>query len=223
MNGYSFWHSTLCSQPRRQTWAPGRRSQGSKEISNTQRAVIRGTDLFVAVGSEVRWISLKACKDAYVQFESTRLGVASSIDETQSDYKATSQQDAIQHVPWYRVLGSALGFEIRRLVCNKSGKLLAVVGRRQVAVVTLPGPESPNRAGVKGAFAAARMDKPSDEFDGACVSCASKIIGGTAIGRQGAQAGEGRGARVADALWHSMSSSDSHLVVLLSSGVVKGV
>ncbi|KAJ1951579.1 hypothetical protein FBU59_000054 [Linderina macrospora] len=190
-----------------------------------QRVVIRGTDLFVAVGGEIRWINLQACKDAYVGFESKHLGVKNSIDGEKLDSKATSQLEAVQHVPWYRVLGEALGFEIRRLVCNKSGKLLAAVGQREVAVVTLPSRDSPVRTDAKRAFSVSRGDKSSGVLDAVCVNCASKAVSAlVTAGRRGRQAGEGvvaARARVADVLWHPMSSSDSHLVVLLSSGVVK--
>ncbi|KAF8709136.1 Nuclear pore component, partial [Rhizoctonia solani] len=73
---------------------------------------IRGPDLFIAVGRQIRMLPLKAAKEA------------ENVEEVV--YKTLSTPNVT--------------FEIKHMVVNPTGKLLAVVGRRQVAVVVLPRP-----------------------------------------------------------------------------------
>ncbi|BGP29327.1 hypothetical protein JCM10296v2_001066 [Rhodotorula toruloides] len=79
--------------------------------------VARGTDLVVAVGSELRIASLAEVK--------ARSGANSVNGETD--------------LGEYKVLNTpAIGFEIQQLVLNSTSKLLAVVGAHSVVVVVLP-------------------------------------------------------------------------------------
>ncbi|QRW16097.1 nuclear pore complex protein [Rhizoctonia solani] len=73
---------------------------------------IRGPDLFIAVGRQIRMLPLKAAKEA------------ENVEEVV--YKTLSTPNVT--------------FEIKHIVVNPTGKLLAVVGRRQVAVIVLPRP-----------------------------------------------------------------------------------
>jgi len=84
-----------------------------------KRLLLRGSDLILAVGNEIRIASLS---DAKARFDS-------SSDQLGDDYD-------IGH---YKTLKSTtLNFEIHQLVLNPTGKLLAVVGKNEVAVVVLP-------------------------------------------------------------------------------------
>ncbi|CAE6397697.1 unnamed protein product [Rhizoctonia solani] len=85
------------------------------EDSAAQRSnimCIRGPDLFIAVGRQIRMLPLKAVKEA----ENTE----------EVAYKILSTPNVT--------------FEIKHMVVNPTGKLLAVVGSRQVAVIVLPRP-----------------------------------------------------------------------------------
>ncbi|KAH7343719.1 hypothetical protein B0J17DRAFT_643651 [Rhizoctonia solani] len=73
---------------------------------------IRGPDLFISVGRQIRMLPLKAVKEA------------ERVEE--AVYKTLSTPNVT--------------FEIKHMVVNPTGKLLAVVGGRQVAVVVLPRP-----------------------------------------------------------------------------------
>ena len=84
-----------------------------------KRLLLRGSDLVLAVGHEIRIASVS---DAKARFDS-------SSDNLGDDYD-------IGH---YKTLKStALSFEIHQLVLNPTGKLLAVVGKNEVAVIVLP-------------------------------------------------------------------------------------
>ncbi|KAJ1811484.1 hypothetical protein LPJ77_000098 [Coemansia sp. RSA 2523] len=204
-----------------------------------ERVALRGTDLFIATGSEVRWINLKACKDAFVRFESKRVGLRSA-DSSKSKSVGTNLE-AVAAVPWFRLGCEALSFDIDRLVVNASGKLLVAVGLHQVAVLVLPA--TPGSAGrsTGGAFRAARLETVDEKQDnnGVWVDCRSMLLGtataATPKGKSKASrrhsAGFGAGmsvtanwsarTRVVDVLWHSLSTTDSHLLVLQANGTVK--
>ncbi|KAG9099424.1 hypothetical protein FRC06_005294 [Ceratobasidium sp. 370] len=73
---------------------------------------VRGPDLFLAVGQQIRMLPLKDVKES----------------------------ESNEDVP-YKVLSTPnVTFEIKHMVVNTTGKLLAVIGARQIAVVILPRP-----------------------------------------------------------------------------------
>ncbi len=84
-----------------------------------KRLLLRGSDLILAVGTQVRIASVS---DAKARFDN-------ASDQVGGEYD-------IGH---YKTLKSTtLNFEIHQLVLNPTGKLLAVVGKNEVAVVVLP-------------------------------------------------------------------------------------
>ncbi|KAI8323109.1 hypothetical protein GQ54DRAFT_117738 [Martensiomyces pterosporus] len=216
-----------------------------------ERVAIRGTDLFVAVGQEVRWINLKACKDALVRFESKQIGLKGSSDKGAPATKQApkTKQDAVKAVPWFRLCCEALSFDIRKLVCNGSGKLLAAVGTHQTAVVVLPAPSAAGKNAALsaggflmassggGAFNAARHERPSGERpgEGIWLDCRSMLLGamqadaGTKGKRRASAIGSSLSVsaswsvrtRVQDVLWHPLSSTDSHILVLHANGAIR--
>ncbi|KAJ2852714.1 hypothetical protein IWW36_000071 [Coemansia brasiliensis] len=205
-----------------------------------ERVAVRGTDLFIAVGREVRWINLKACKDAYVRFESKRTKLRST-DTSRADSSADTKQEAVAAVPWYRLGCEALTFDIERLAVNASGKLLAAVGLHQVAVVVLPTPRAMSKSVRGGAFTAARLETVGEEQNDKSiwVDCRSMLLGtapraGTPKSKHESRrhsAGFGAGmsvaanwsvrTRVVDVLWHPLSTNDTHLLVLQANGTIK--
>ncbi|KAJ1736219.1 hypothetical protein LPJ61_000003 [Coemansia biformis] len=222
-------------------------NEGSCGRSSRGCLAVRGTELFAAVGNEVRWINLKACKDAFVRHEGKRLGLRNTGAEggARGRGSAESGLDAVKAVPWYRLGCEALSFDISRLSINASGKLLAVVGSHQVAVVVLPPPGAVAK-GVRGAFTAALIGAADDDEsdEGAWIDCRSMLLA-TAPGagpatptdvksdrdtqRRSPRAAAGLLAaanwsartRVVDVLWHPLSTTSSHLLTLQANGSVK--
>ncbi|KAJ2880773.1 hypothetical protein H4R27_004515 [Coemansia aciculifera] len=219
----------------------------SRHAYSRERAVVRGTDLFVAVGAEVRWINLKACKDAYVRFESKRVGLKSEPAKVRSPTRhMTSKHEAVKSVPWCKLACEALSFDVLKLACNDTGKLLVAVGLHQVAVVVLPAPGAVGKAlgtASGGAFNLARHEALEDDDEdmnqGVWVDCRSMLVGAT----PGASPGSTKGkkdsrrrsssvgissaadwlmrSRVVDVAWHPLSTNGSHLLVLHASGIVR--
>ncbi|GAA5936883.1 hypothetical protein JCM3775_002734 [Rhodotorula graminis] len=93
-----------------------RRIKGGR---TTRVAVVRGTDLVVAVGSELRMASL-----AQVKSRAIEAGESPVEDVDLGDYK-------VLNTP-------AVTFEIQQLIVSPTSKLLAVVGAHSVVVVVLP-------------------------------------------------------------------------------------
>ncbi|GAA6015593.1 hypothetical protein JCM10207_008138 [Rhodosporidiobolus poonsookiae] len=92
-------------------------AEGSVKGGRKSRmAVVRGTDIVVAVGKELRMASLADVKAKYSVDE---------VDETKlGEYKTLNTP--------------AITFDIQQLVLNSTGKLLAVIGAHSVVVVVLP-------------------------------------------------------------------------------------
>lgn len=111
-------------------------------------AVARGSDLILAVGSELRIASLTDVK-ARCQQRDTADGLDDDDIEL-GDYKVGKGRRLIYKIfCFFQELDSrcscvqtlnvpSVTFEIQQLVLNPSAKLLAVVGVRSVAVVVLP-------------------------------------------------------------------------------------
>ncbi|KAJ1724627.1 hypothetical protein LPJ53_001113 [Coemansia erecta] len=170
-----------------------------------ERVALRDTDMFVAVGNEIRWISLRACKDAFARSEGERLGEL----RTQGVNDAVSPKEAVCNVEWSRLGCKDLMFDICRLILNSSGKLIAAVGTHDVAVVEIPNHGAISGRGKgRGAFEAARSD--DGPHNAQWTDCQAYFVG-TAYPK----------ARVADVIWHAMSTKDSHLAVLYSSGMLR--
>ncbi|KAJ2557775.1 hypothetical protein EV175_001139 [Coemansia sp. RSA 1933] len=209
----------------------------SSASARRECVAVRGTDLFVAVGKEVRWINLKACKDTFVRCESKRMGVRgfAGADELES------KQDGVGSVPWYRLGCDALSFDISKLLVNQSGKILVAMGGHQVAVVVLPPPGAATKKPTGGgAFGAARyedLDSDQAKEQGVWYDCRSMTVGALAAGNKGRNTSRRRSSgfgaglsetenwsvrmRVVDVLWHPLSASDSHLLVLYATGTIK--
>ncbi|KAG8700604.1 hypothetical protein FRC09_005851, partial [Ceratobasidium sp. 395] len=81
-------------------------------VQRTNLLCVRGPDLFLAVGRQIRMLPLKDVKE--------------SGNNEDISYKTLSTPN--------------VAFDIKHMVLNPTGKLLAVVGARQVAVVILPRP-----------------------------------------------------------------------------------
>ncbi|KAJ2708116.1 hypothetical protein FB645_000225 [Coemansia sp. IMI 203386] len=183
-----------------------------------ERLVVQGTDLFVAVGNEVRRIDLKACKDAFAESEIRRLGAQNGA----------SKHEAIRSVPWVRLGCEALTFDICKLIVSSNKKLLAAIGTHDVAVVVIPARSAVvGRNRRSGAFDSARFDSDSDENSnndknavgfstetkkGRWIDCRSMSVGDTSLTT---------GLRIVDAMWHAMSTTCSHLVVLHANGMLR--
>ncbi|KAI5479721.1 nuclear pore complex, nucleoporin 88 family protein [Pseudohyphozyma bogoriensis] len=94
----------------------------------SRTVLVRGTDLIVAVGSELRIASLSDVKGRCEDAESS----AATTPEVQDAEREIEPGD-------YKVLSTpCINFEIQQLVLNETSKLLAVVGAHSVAVVVLP-------------------------------------------------------------------------------------
>ncbi|KAG8722485.1 hypothetical protein FRC08_001541 [Ceratobasidium sp. 394] len=87
-------------------------SDDESVVQRTNIMCVRGPDLFLAVGRQIRMLPLKDVKES----------------ESSEDVS-------------YKILSTPnVTFDIKHMVVNTTGKLLAVVGARQIAVVILPRP-----------------------------------------------------------------------------------
>ncbi|PIA19183.1 hypothetical protein COEREDRAFT_100353 [Coemansia reversa NRRL 1564] len=161
----------------------------------------------------------------------------------EKDAMVESKLEAVRSVPWYKLGCEVLSFDIHKLHINASGKLLVAVGSHQVAVVVLP-TTSPTSKSKGGAFTAARLEanEKSRGDGGIWIDCRSMLLGtGPGVAMQSKEvdgsdarvrpSGFGGGlsvaanwsarTRVVDVLWHPLSTSDSHLLVLQANGTIK--
>jgi len=84
-----------------------------------KRVVVRGSDLILAVGNEIRLCSLS---DAKARCDSSPDQVGAELE-----------------LGLYKLIKTTtVQFDIHQLILNPSGKLLAVVGQSEVVVVMLP-------------------------------------------------------------------------------------
>ncbi|QRV72489.1 nuclear pore complex protein [Ceratobasidium sp. AG-Ba] len=91
---------------------PDEESEDDEELLVQRKNImcIRGPDLFLAAGRQIRMLPLREIKES----------------------------EADEDVPYKTLSTPNVTFDIEQLVVNPTGKLLAVVGTRQIAVVVLP-------------------------------------------------------------------------------------
>ncbi|KAI8142425.1 hypothetical protein BJV82DRAFT_539839 [Fennellomyces sp. T-0311] len=92
----------------------------------TRVIVLRGSDLIVAVGSQLRLLDLNAVKDAWIEV------APQFIDAGQAS------NDWLLDIPYKTLATPSIDFTIESLNVNSKGNLLAVAGQKRLAVVCLP-------------------------------------------------------------------------------------
>ncbi|KAI7879763.1 hypothetical protein K492DRAFT_208027 [Lichtheimia hyalospora FSU 10163] len=95
----------------------------------TRVMLLRGSDLIVAVGSEIRMLNISNVKDAWIN-------VAPTFIDTGKD--AQEDQSWLLQVPYKTLSTSGIDFPIQSMAINQSGNLLSVAGRSKLAIVCLP-------------------------------------------------------------------------------------
>ncbi|KAF9953512.1 hypothetical protein BGZ70_000217 [Mortierella alpina] len=136
---------------------------------------VHGQDMYVAVGRQVRYASLADLKK----------GVETQGREAASEYIDSKQHKVlkIQHVD----------FDIRRLVINQEGKLLAIVGDEKIVIAALP---------------------KSIKQDPKASSCKSFILGEFYHINKGP-------AKIVKVLWHPLSKGFTHVLVMTQDGMLR--
>lgn len=149
---------------------------------------VRNADVLVSYGMELRMASLLEAKHNGSEAARTGLAAHTGIGTSSTTYK--------------RLTAPALDFDIERLIVNPTGKLVAAVGSRKIAIVVLPRPGSlaskgstskPAEVGVKAAVVG-----PYYHHD---------RIGGKA--------------RLADVKWHPWGELGSSLLVMTRDGILR--
>ncbi|KAK4051279.1 hypothetical protein OIO90_004760 [Microbotryomycetes sp. JL221] len=111
---------------------PERRDR-SKPTRTSTMALVRGTELIVAVGQQLRIASLQQVKtraqDHARQWQS---------QEGRDDVSVEALQREMSKGDYKTLYTPAIDFDIQQIVVNPTSKLLAVVGAHSVAVVVLP-------------------------------------------------------------------------------------
>ncbi|KAF8929829.1 hypothetical protein BGZ47_000863 [Haplosporangium gracile] len=138
---------------------------------------VRGQDLYVAVGRQIRYASLEELKMG-VEYRGREAAIE-YIDKRQ--HKVLKVQD--------------VDFDIRRLVLNQDGKLLAIVGDEKIVIAATP-------------------SKSSKQDSKPVIRCKSFVLGEFYHINKGES-------KVVKALWHPLSKGFTHLVVLTHDGLLR--
>ncbi|KAG0216036.1 hypothetical protein BGX33_000557 [Mortierella sp. NVP41] len=137
---------------------------------------VRGQDMYVAIGRQIRYTSLGDLKKGVENHG--RDAAIEYIDSRQ--HKVLKVQD--------------VDFEIRRLVLNQEGKLLAIVGDEKIVI--------------------AALSKSIKQDPKPVVNCKSFVLGEFYHINKGE-------AKVVKVLWHPLSKGFTHLLVLTHDGLVR--
>ncbi|KAF9930478.1 hypothetical protein FBU30_000450 [Linnemannia zychae] len=137
---------------------------------------VRGQDLYVAVGRQIRYASLEELKMG-VEYHSREAAIE-YIDKRQ--HKILKVQD--------------VDFDIRRLVLNQEGKLLAIVGDEKIVI--------------------AALSKSIKQDPKPVVKCKSFVLGEFYHINKGE-------AKIVKVLWHPLSKGFTHLVVLTQDCILR--
>ncbi|KAF9139854.1 hypothetical protein BGX30_007386 [Mortierella sp. GBA39] len=185
---FSFGASTTNATPPPSAWPkpePVKDSYGLDDLNEEYQGAyqglscmaVRGQDLYVAVGRQIRYASLEELKMG-VEYRG-RESAIEYIDKRQ--HKVLKVQD--------------VDFDIRRLVLNQDGKLLAIVGDEKIVIAAAPSKSS-------------RQDsKP-------VIKCKSFVLGEFYHINKGES-------KVVKVLWHPLSKGFTHLVVLTHDGLLR--
>ncbi|TVY42930.1 Nucleoporin [Lachnellula subtilissima] len=93
----------------------------------------RGTEIFTAVGKEIRWADLAYLKEAWIHKEETKNGTSKGKGREDSP----SQYDE-DHAQGYRTLKVSLAEDIRQLIISPHTNYLAILTTHTVHIAILP-------------------------------------------------------------------------------------
>ena len=217
---------------------------GYSTIPHRQMAM-RGTDLLVAIGSEIRVISLKACKDACIRFKA---GSQSLMGDNNSQLAIERKQKAVRAVPFKILRIPGIDFYIRQLISNPNDDLMAVVGENDVVVMSLPRPAMIRVVRSDSVFRTMTLKpnyndtKHSATMEVPVVDCRLLHVGEaehpdgpkshaeeqnsrrrsqTRVGPREAWSKKLNPSSVAKVLWHPASLKGTHILVLYRDGTIK--
>ncbi|KAH7032466.1 nuclear pore component-domain-containing protein [Linnemannia elongata] len=185
---FSFGASTTNATPSPSAWPkpePVKDSYGLEDLSEEYQGAyqglscmaVRGQDLYVAVGRQIRYASLEELKMG-VEYRGREAAIE-YIDKRQ--HKVLKVQD--------------VDFDIRRLVLNQDGKLLAIVGDEKIVIAATP-------------------SKSSKQDSKPVIKCKSFVLGEFYHINKGES-------KVVKVLWHPLSKGFTHLVVLTHDGLLR--
>ncbi|KAI9498516.1 hypothetical protein BDB00DRAFT_867663 [Zychaea mexicana] len=152
---------------------------------DTRVIVLRGNDLIVAVGSQLRLLDLNEVKDAWINI------APQFIDAGKTDTKW------LLEIPYKTLATPTIDFRIESLIVNSTGTLLAVCGQQRLSIVCLP----------PSGFSPTTTYSPEGHVECKTFSVGQEIFG------------ESR--RVVKALWHPLSETKTHIMVLSSDSVLR--
>ncbi|KAF9130722.1 hypothetical protein BG015_003966 [Linnemannia schmuckeri] len=185
---FSYGLSSTKATPPPSAWPkpePVRESYGLDDLNEEYQGAyqglscmaVRGQDLYVAVGRQIRYASLEELKMG-VEYRGREAAIE-YIDKRQ--HKVLKVQD--------------VDFDIRRLVLNQDGKLLAIVGDEKIVIAATP-------------------SKSSKQDSKPVIKCKSFVLGEFYHINKGES-------KVVKVLWHPLSKGFTHLVVLTHDGLLR--
>ncbi|KAL1920888.1 uncharacterized protein VTP21DRAFT_11523 [Calcarisporiella thermophila] len=148
-----------------------------EDWSGRQCLAVRENELFAAIGSEIRALNLIEFRYAFRK--------AWERDRCEN-------MDWINDISYKKLQTDGITFTIRSLSFNRGGKLLAVAGDREVAVVVLPHTRAKN----------------------GIIECRTYSVGSYYHAAGGSS-------RIVKHYWHPLSETRSHLIILTHRGVIR--
>ncbi|KAJ2894738.1 hypothetical protein MKZ38_007288 [Zalerion maritima] len=115
-------------------------SVSSASRTKARRTIARrGTEAYIAVGREIRWVDLVYLRDSWVS--QNRRGRTFKQEDSESSLQMIDEDDlhsSLGGAQGYRTLKTPLGLEIEALVMSPQENYLAVVTRHTVHICMLP-------------------------------------------------------------------------------------
>ncbi|KAK2624663.1 hypothetical protein QTJ16_005856 [Diplocarpon rosae] len=97
----------------------------------------RGTEVFVAVGKEMRWADLVYLKDAYEERRKGNSYGSSTHERSRGNFASQYEED---HAQGYRTIKTQAADDIRQLIISPNGNCIAILTTHTVHVAILPEP-----------------------------------------------------------------------------------
>ncbi|KAJ1917524.1 hypothetical protein H4219_003157 [Mycoemilia scoparia] len=242
---YEGWIQTLSTHPIFRAESSSRSSHYLSDKRNSRvphrQLVVRETDLIVAVGSEIRAISLKLCKDVCIKANISRHSIKKGGS---MQYTLECMRKAVQSVPFAILGSSGVDFHIKQLSLSPNGDMLAISGESRLAIMSLPRPATirvirsdstlrslhlpsltESSVEVQNVVEVPVLDcrvlYVSEGHDKNGKTETSEVDRGSHSTPYGSWTSGKGNMKISKTLWHPCSSRGSHLLVLYQAGYVK--
>ncbi|KJZ77031.1 hypothetical protein HIM_03352 [Hirsutella minnesotensis 3608] len=118
--------------------SPSYASKKKAAVGPRRTIARRGTEVFVAVGKEIRWADLVYLKDEWTAKQSRNRSSSGARIKREDSFRSIGGDDNVEYAAGFRTLKTPVADDIRQLIISPNANYLAILTTHTVHICVLP-------------------------------------------------------------------------------------